>query len=129
MGRYRFKKYKDSKKKKKSYLIFIVVVFLTLLAFLVFFLTRARYWDGKTKLSVVINERDNVLISTFDPTLEEVTTVKIPASTQVEVSRSLGSWKLGSVWKLGKNEKVGGRLLQETIVKNFNFSHNLLGGH
>ena len=43
----------------------------------------------------------------------------IPKTTDVDVSRGLGMWQLGSVWQLGINEGMGGRLLTETVVKNF----------
>ncbi len=81
-----------------------------------------KFWNGKDKLILAINAPNgDVVVSTFDPALREVTNVAIPGSVQVNVSRQLGTWKLRSVWELGQNEKIGGRLLAETITKNFKF--------
>lgn len=82
----------------------------------------AKFWNSKDKLTLAINAANgDVIISTFDPTLGEVTNITIPGSTQVNVSRQLGTWKLRSVWALGQNEKIAGKLLAETITKNFKF--------
>lgn len=122
MGRPRLARYKNAKKKRLSLMPFLIpLVVVASIIFAFFFFLRPKLWDGSTKLPVVINGESDIWITTFDPTLDEVTTIKIPGNTEVEVSRNLGVWKLSSVWKLGKNEKVGGRLLQETIVKNFGF--------
>ncbi len=82
---------------------------------------RSEYWDGKSKLSVVINSGNEVRISVFDPDIEEITTIIIPGDTQVNVSRQLGTWKIKSVWQLGENEGVGGVLLAETVTRYLKF--------
>ena len=96
-------------------------VFVLLFAFAFFLLItlRTRLWDATTKLALVVNRQDAVLVYIFDKGLEEITTITIPNSTQVEVSRQLGTWQLGSVWKLGQNEDLGGKLLAETITRHF----------
>lgn len=96
-------------------------VFVLLFAFVFFLLItlRTRLWDATTKLALVVNRQDAVLVYIFDKGLEEITTITIPNSTQVEVSRQLGTWQLGSVWKLGQNEDLGGKLLAETITRHF----------
>lgn len=81
-----------------------------------------KFWNGKDKLILAINSPNgDIVVSTFDPNLGEVTNITIPGSTQVNVSRQLGTWKLRSVWALGQNEKIAGKLLAETVTKNFKF--------
>jgi hypothetical protein len=53
--------------------------------------------------------------------LQEIANIYIPKNTEVEVSRQLGIWKLGSVWQLGANEKIDGKLLTGTLRHYFKF--------
>lgn len=100
--------------------ILFLIVFIGIIFF--FFGLRGKYWNGKEKVSLGINREDGeVLVASFDPSNDEITTILIPENTQVQVARQLGTWKIGSVWQLGKNEKLGGQLLAETITKNFRF--------
>lgn len=88
-------------------------------ALLLFFLT-GKYWNGRDKLDLVVpTSSGDVLIVSFDPSLDKITTLRIPGETQVEVSRNLGIWRIKNVWQLGKQEKIGSKLLSETVVKNF----------
>ena len=118
----RRKRLKASRKKGGFPLVRIIVVlfFITVAFILVSFLTR--FWDGKTKLTMAINtEAGDIIVSSFDPKTESVTNIFIPGSTQLNVSRQLGSWRAKSVWQLGLNEKLVGTLLRETVVKNFSW--------
>jgi len=94
---------KKRRKSKKTNNNVTKTAFFLLFAFVFFLLIslRTRFWDSTTKLALVVNREDVVLIYIFDKGLEEITTITIPNSTQVQVSRQLGTWKLGSVWKLG----------------------------
>jgi hypothetical protein len=83
--------------------------------------TQTRVWNGRDKISIAINSADRITISTFDPQTSEITNIYIPAETQVEASRELGTFRIKNIWRLGENEKVGGVLLSETITKNFKF--------
>jgi len=87
-----------------------------------FFGLRGKYWNNKDKVNLAINkEGGEVLVATFDPSNDEITSISIPENTQVQVARQLGTWKIGSVWQLGQNEKLSGLLLAETVTKNFQF--------
>lgn len=83
------------------------------------FFASPKYFKGDEKLVLVVAEEENIDVVVFDPVNREVTNVLIPASTLVSASRNLGNWRIGSLWELGKNEKLAGRLLTESIVKNF----------
>lgn len=82
----------------------------------------SRFWDGRAKVALAIatNEGD-VIVSVFDPAGSRITNIIVPGSTQLNVAGGLGIFRAKSVWQLGENEGIGGNLLAETIVKNFNF--------
>lgn len=111
------------KERKKNILRPLTVsVLLFIIIFLTFLLSGRDFWDGKGKFSVVIRkETGDIMISTFDPNLGEITNVFIPANTQVEVARGLGVWKIGSVWELAENEGLTGDLVAETVTRYFKF--------
>ncbi|OGM15345.1 hypothetical protein A2V56_03295 [Candidatus Woesebacteria bacterium RBG_19FT_COMBO_42_9] len=87
--------------------------------------TSSNHFAGENKLTITspIGEGD-VLVVTFDRKVGEVTSIKIPGDTEVSVAGQLGNWRIKSVWQLGINEGVGGRLLAETVTKNFKFPVN-----
>lgn len=109
------------KNKKQGKWKFILIGLLLALLFLFhFFFIKTKFWDGKTKLSVAYPlEGGDVQVTVFDPVNGEIANILIPGNTEVEVSRRLGVWKLRSVWELGRNEDLGGKLLVETLAKNF----------
>jgi hypothetical protein len=106
------------KAKSKARLILALVLVFSIVGFLTL---GRRSWDGNTKISVAFQQSDTVIIGIFDPEVVSITTLLIPSNTQVEVAHELGSWQLGSVWKLGEQEKIGGELLKNTIAKSFKF--------
>jgi hypothetical protein len=98
----------------------ILIPLLIIGAILLYVFCSASFFAGKNKLSVAIQGKNGeIIVSTFDPVTEEITNLTIPGTTQLTVSRQLGSWKVKSLWKLGENEKLGGALLSESIVRNF----------
>ncbi|MGB6839024.1 MAG: hypothetical protein WBD86_00425 [Microgenomates group bacterium] len=105
-----------SKSKSKKFLL--ILFFATFLFVLVTHQTK--FWRSDAKSFLLIRRSGgDIAVSIFDPKLEKVTNIIIPKNTEVTVARQLGTWKLGSVWKLGENEGLEGRLLAETIVKHF----------
>jgi hypothetical protein len=57
----------------------------------------------------------------LDPKLNELTTLVVPGDTEVDVARNYGQLRIKNVWQLGLNEKIGGKLLAETVTENFLF--------
>lgn len=116
-------KKKGSKSFGKLVLVILGLVVILIVASVVtwkFFLKTT--WDTRTRLVVVINQPgEEVLIKIFDPDARSITTFSIPANTQINVSRQMGIWKVGSIWELGMHEKLEGRLLAESITKSFKF--------
>lgn len=105
------------KKKKRFGPVRFLALTLVFVAFLFFLAFQTRFWDKDSKLTLVINKKDgDVLVAVFNPVVDEVTNITIPKNTQLRVARQLGTWKAGSVWQLGENEGLEGKLLQETIT-------------
>lgn len=116
----RRRKVKKKNRKKLTLRLFVLVGVILILGFIAYAFLNTAFWNGRDKVSLVINTRSgDVVISTFDPVLPELTNIVIPGNTQVEVSRQLGTWRIKSVWHLGENEGVAGALLSETITRYF----------
>lgn len=118
------RKQKRVKSKVKSsssarWLRFLILILI--LISLCLYLTKPKYWNKKASLATVYPTDGGVSLSIFDPVLRQQVNIDFPDSTQVSVSRQLGTWRLGSVWKLGESDNLEGKLLTETISKNFHF--------
>lgn len=109
-------------KKTFNYLKIFIPIILLLVIVLTFFIFKNKSWNGVDKFSYVSSDTDgNVTVTVLDPKLLEVTKIKIPSDTEVNVARNYGVLKIKNVWQLGVNEKIGGKLLAETVTKNFLF--------
>jgi hypothetical protein len=130
MGKGRRKKRLDKSrnKSKLNLLKFLIPVVILLIGFL-YLKLNTRYWNGLDKLSIVSqNDDGSVSVKIHDPVLGEVTTLVVPGDTEVAVSENLGTLRLKNVWQLGINEKIGGKLLTQTVTKNFLFPSFLFNG-
>lgn len=76
-------------------------------------------WDKKYQFSFTYPTINGVMVAVLNPINKTATNIFIPENTQAEVANQLGKWRLGSVWKLGKQEKVGGYLLSRSLIKSF----------
>ena len=99
---------------------FGLAVLLLITGYSVFFF-QTKYWNSNGKLAVVESYGLEVLISLFDSKASNYVEIIIPGNTQVLTAYGLGTWKLGSLWKLGTDEKIGGSLITRTVAKNFGF--------
>jgi len=104
-------------KRLKMFLLVLLVA-----VFGIIFKLNTRYWNGEDKVNVVEQNSDGgVSVKVYDPKLEEIVTLIIPGETEISVSRNLGILRLKNVWQLSVNEKIGGKLLTQTVTKNFLF--------
>lgn len=113
---------RNKRKNRKSSNLFNKWLFILLLIIGVFvlFLLTTKYWSKDAALSVVFPQKNgDVEIATFNPNDDSISTITIPAETQVRVARQLGTWRIKSVWKLGQKEKMEGQLLAETVTREF----------
>src|SRR5258706_766709 len=114
-----------NKKKKKSHVklvLLILGIFFVLLYTIYLILNTSSLWDGKSKFAVASQSSNgDVSIQVLDPVNSLVTDLQIPASTLVDAANQLGTWKLGSITKLGSDKNLGSDFLKNTIIKSFNF--------
>jgi hypothetical protein len=104
----------------------VIVPLVLILALFIFLKLDSRYWNGNDKFAVAYpTTSGDAAVVVLDPKLSEVTTFIIPGDTQVDVARSYGTLRIKNVWQLGKNEKMEGALLAETITQNFLFPTHL----
>lgn len=104
-----------------SFLKFVIPVFI-IVFFYIFLKINTKVWNGKDKVSVVYkNDGGDIAVTVLDPILSESTTLVIPGDTEVEVSRNYGTFRIKNVWQLGIDEKINGKLLAETVTRNFLF--------
>lgn len=120
----------DQRRKKNQSLLlsfiarnFWLVIILFIILVVVFYIRLTSiYFNGDDKLSLVINQNEKgVALLTFDPGLNEITNIIIPANTEIDLSQQLGTWKISSVWQLGYDEGLAGQLLSESITRHFKF--------
>lgn len=105
---------------KKFNRIFIVIALIIICFY--FFINRSTHFSGYETLSVVSpTPLGDVLVTTFKKIDGELISIRIPGDTEVDVAHQLGRWRIKSVWQLGVNEGLGGKLLAETVTKNFKF--------
>lgn len=109
---------KRRKKKKLPKWIFFTLLFAVVFIFL---FVRTRYWGKSSNLVLVSPSDKGVTVYVFSRAKEEMYRINIPANTEVKTAHDLGTWKIGNVWQLGLNEGLDGRLLADTVIKNFFF--------
>lgn len=108
--------------KKYSILIKILIPIVLIGSFFIYLRLTTLYWDGSNKVSFVFQKPSgDVAVTVLDPLLSEETTITIPGDTECTVARNYGSLRIKNVWQLGLNEKLGGKLLAETVTNNFLF--------
>ncbi|MEK7120946.1 MAG: hypothetical protein AAB840_02540, partial [Patescibacteria group bacterium] len=105
---------------------YFLALALALAGFLFFFVLgisrKGSTWDGKSRLSVAAPQNDGtVLLQVFDPPSKSIARLTIPKNVEIEAAHNLGTWKVGSIWKLGENEHLGGSFLAQSITKSFRF--------
>jgi hypothetical protein len=114
-------------KKKKTgrisgLLVKVVLPIVVIIGFFLFLKLDTKYWNGSDKFIIVYRlDTGDVAVSILDPKLTELATLTIPGDTQVNVARNYGQLRIKNVWQLGINEKIGGKLLAETVTQNFLF--------
>src|SRR4030043_451288 len=107
------------KSPKKNYKLLLIAIVFLVIGLIGIFLLKTKTWVGDSKLTLVINNSKEIYIAVFDPVGDDITTIKIPGSVEVEVSRRLGKIRIASIWQLGEDENLDGILLAETVTKNF----------
>ncbi len=115
----RWQREQQARQKKKLAILFrlaILIIILGVLAGVGLFLVRqvrSSKLPPNSRITLVFRTSP-VIVTSFDPD-GQLTILSIPEKTYVEVPYGFGSYRLGAVWDLGEQEKMGGKLLAETM--------------
>lgn len=92
-------------------IVVVAFIFLSLLVYKVFTVDSFAF----------INKADNgdAEIIVFDPVGNTSKSFVVAGNTVLSSSRSLGEYRLDNLWILGRKEGYGGKLISESISKNF----------
>ena len=106
---------------KKVFIALVVSLCIGIVSLSVFAIGNKKFWDGTNKLAVAVHDTDGVSVLLFDPQYEEVVRIHIPVHTEVDVAYGLGIWKIETLWQLGKQQGLEGKILADTMTKYFRF--------
>lgn len=115
--------YSRGKRLNWGRILVFLIIFIASLGLLVV-LTSRRFWNGKDKMILAVSREDGgVSLAIFDPKVQEINEIFIPAEVEIEVAKNLGLWRLKSIWTLGENQDKGGGglLLTRSITKYLKF--------
>jgi hypothetical protein len=106
---------------KKVAVSLVVSFCIVIIVLAVFAIGNKKFWDGTNKLAIAVHDTDGASVLLFDPQYEEVVRIHIPEHTEVDVAYGLGVWKIETLWQLGKQQGLGGKVLSDTMTKYFKF--------
>ena len=85
-------------------------------------------WDGSSVINLIVAGVDKnglskdlkqITFVSFNPSEEEITIIKLSDEIFLELPKNFGSWKLGSIYKLGQENKpaIGEDLLKMSVSR------------
>lgn len=112
-----------TKPKKKSHLKFVLLFVLLFIVLITgAYLLMPKSWDGKSKIAIGVGRQDGIAtVIILDPSSSRITTIEIPKETAVSAAHQLGTWKMGSILNLERDENFDGSFFKNTIIKTFEF--------
>lgn len=120
--RWRSAKASGKKSRVRGILLKILIPAILILAAFLFVRLRTVYWNNHDKLAFTFRTSSgDVGVTVADPALTELSTLIIPGDTEVDVAQNYGTIRLKNVWQMSQDEKLGGKLLPETVTQNFLF--------
>jgi hypothetical protein len=133
---FRYPSFNSERSKIKPLLVLFGILFgLLLLAKLISFLVALNTplginpsqkfsWDGRSSVNLVlvIKKDDAQTIQSvvnYNPLDQSINVLDISEQTYFELPKNYGSWKVGSIYKLGQedNPPSGGKLMEQSIAK------------
>ncbi|HLD91904.1 MAG TPA: hypothetical protein VI795_00760 [Patescibacteria group bacterium] len=116
----KFKKLKEKRlkgKKNKKVLVFatVALLFFLFLSF-IFFIFKLQ---SLKKFAYVSNKDGNVEIIIVDSQKDKYLKMLISKDFNLESSRNYGQYEIGNLWILGQKDGFKGKLIAETVTKNF----------
>lgn len=103
--------------KNKRILVFWLVLFL--ISALIFFVFLIFKIQTLKKFAYVNNSDGNVEVIVIDSQKDKYLKILIDKDFNVQSSRNYGQYKIGNLWVLGQKDGLRGKLVAETVTKNF----------
>ncbi len=104
-------------KSNRSIKIFFVLLIFILLGYFVFLIFRVLTLDKFIYVNKVgVGDAEIIIV---DPKADKTIRYLIPAENELDSARSYGNYKLGSLWTLSQKDENEGKLVAETITKNY----------
>lgn len=118
------------KRKTKNWQVNITFFFLLLagvvfisLSFKAFSLIKHSVFDGQNRITLVVDSakggaKEDILVFSLEPANRSISLLRVPANTNVQVSKNYGTYQLGNVYRLGgldPSQGGGGELLGRTV--------------
>ena len=117
MRRYKRIKNKKSRelkiKKIRGFTYLFLILLILIIAFVLIKITSLK------KFIYVNNVDSNAEITVVDPQKLKIIKILIPENTQINSSRGFGVYKISSLWKLGEKEGLKGKLVTESVRRDF----------
>jgi hypothetical protein len=116
----RIKRHKEKRiKSAKNKRIFVFGFTFFLISALTFFIFLIFKIQTLKKFAYVNNNDNNVEVVVIDSLKDKYIKILIGKDFRVESSRNYGQYKIGNLWILGMKDGFRGKLVAETVTKNF----------
>ncbi len=98
--------------------VFYVVLtfFVLLFSYYAFSSWNSRVWRDNARITIAVATENPTLYS-YNPQNQSIYKISIPQNTQTEASGGYGVWLAGSLWGLGEQEGLGGKIMKNSIQK------------
>lgn len=95
----------------------IILIFVFVMGALVFAFFKVATLPKFTYLNKTNDSGAEIII--IDPQNDKLVKLLVPNEVMLDSAHGYGNYKLSSLWKLSEKDKIGGKLISETILKNF----------
>lgn len=96
----------------------VLTFFLLLFAYKALASWNLRIWRSGARITVV-TAGENPTLYSYNPQSQSVYKIVVSKNTQVVASGGYGEWLVGSLWDLGEQEDVGGKILKNSLQGSF----------
>jgi len=105
------KKVEEKKSKAILGVIFLISILVLVVTGILWKKTKNSIWDGEANIGVVYQKNDKIELKVLLIESNRLVLLKIPGSTLVQAGFGYGDYQLKNIYKLGKLEGYGGKVL------------------